>query len=418
MASLRLHAVLLLLAASVAARAANGGSGYSRHGLGDLRYGTSGRGMGMGGVGMAFLSPGVIDPLNPASWGAALRTQFSISGYYEGFSSSDERASAYLADASFSGVMFAVPLIPKWGVVLGAGVTPYSRVNYNVVSPASANGYNYTVQYKGDGGISEAHAGLSAVPDSSLYLGAKMNYYFGTIQNTVNQTFTPAQYTNAEDIRLTRFNGLGASFGMVYTGLGHLFGIPQGHSLNLGFVVSTRSNLTSAQERYFTYTTPTLTTRDTALYPDGTTRLPLSAGGGIAYTGDRYSIGADYYWQNWKEFEVDGVPASDLRDSYRFAVGGEFIPRKEGSAPFFQRLAYRAGFFYDASYYDINGEAINELGFTAGFGIPVVADTRIHIAAGYSFRGTTDLQLEREHILRFTITLSTGELWFIHPPEE
>src|SRR5260221_3171921 len=117
MASLRFPAMTLLLAASVTARAANGGSGYSRHGLGDLRYGTSGRGMGMGGLGIAFLSPGVIDPLNPASWGAAARTQFSISGYYEGFSSADERTSTYLADASFSAVMFAVPLISTWAVV-------------------------------------------------------------------------------------------------------------------------------------------------------------------------------------------------------------------------------------------------------------------------------------------------------------
>ncbi len=418
MASFRIFAPLLLLAAALTARAANGGSGYSRHGIGDLRYGTGGRGLGMGGVGIGFLSPGVIDPINPASWGAALRTQFSISGYYEGFSSSDERTSTYLSDASFSGVMFAVPLIPKWGVVLGAGVTPYSRVNYDVVSPASANGYNYTVRYKGDGGISQAHAGLSAMPDSSLYIGAKMNYYFGTIQHTLSQTFTPAQYTNAEDIRLTRFNGLGATVGLVFSGLRHLFGLPPGHALNLGLVYSIQSNLTSAQERYFTYTTPALTTRDTVVYPDFTTKLPFAAGAGISYVGDRYAIGADYYYQNWKEFEAGGVPASDLRDSYRFALGGEFVPKKEASAPFFQRLAYRAGFFYDASYYDIKGEPINEFGITAGFGIPVVADTRIHIAAGYSFRGTTDQQLERERILRFTVTLSTGELWFVHPPEE
>jgi hypothetical protein len=256
------------------------------------------------------------------------------------------------------------------------------------------------------------------MPDSQLLLGAKMNYYFGTIRNTLSQTFTPAQYTDAEDIRLTRFNGLGATFGLVYRGLKGLLSLPPGETLNLGVVISTASRMTSAEERYFTYTTASLTTRDTVLNPEGTTRLPLAAGGGIAFTAEHYSLGADLYYQNWNAFTVNGVPSQDLRDSYRFSAGGEFIPKREASAPFFQRLGYRAGFFYDASYYEIKGEPINEIGFTAGVGIPIVSDTRLHFTAGYSFRGTTDQQLQTDRILRFTVTLTAGELWFVRPPEE
>jgi hypothetical protein len=327
-------------------------------------------------------------------------------------------SSTYLADAAFSGVMLAVPLISRWGVVLGAGITPLSRVNYDIVTPASQSGYDYSVRYRGSGGLSVGHLGISAMPDSNLFLGVKLNYYFGTIENTINQTFTPAQYTNAEDIRLTRFDGIGGTFGLVFSGLRSLLGLPPGRSLNLGFVVSTASDLTSAEERYFTYVAPTLTTRDTLFYPEGKTKLPLGAGGGIAYAADRVTLAADLTYQNWNAFSVDGAIPGDLRDSYRFGVGGELIPKKESSAPFFQRLAYRAGFFYDASYYNVAGEPVNELGLTGGFGIPVVGDTRLHFAAAYSFRGTTDRGLQKDRILRFTLTLSAGELWFIHPQEE
>lgn len=410
---------LILLTGMAAALgfAGNGGSGYSRHGIGDLRYGTSGRGAGMGGVGIAVLSPGILDPLNPATWGAVNRTQFSVSGFYEGFASSDQSSSTYLSDASFNGFMFALPLLSRWGVVLGAGITPYSRVNYNIVTSAAQNGYDYTVRYRGDGGLSQGHVGISAMPDSELFLGVAVNYYFGTIQNTLNQN-VPAQGVSAEDIRLTRSNGLGGTFGLVYAGLKKLLNLSPGQSLNLGLVVSTASDMNSAEERYFTYTTTSLTTRDTVFYPEGKTRLPLSAAGGIAFAAERYSVAADLYYRNWKAFEINGAAPSDLRDSYRFGIGGELVPKKDASAPFFQRLAYRAGFFYDASYYQIKGESINEIGLTAGFGVPIVSDTRLHIAAGYSFRGTTDQQLEKERILRFTVTLSAGELWFMRPPEE
>jgi hypothetical protein len=410
--------ILLTGLSAAASYADGGGSAYSRHGIGDLLYGTSGRGTGMGGVGIAMLSSGVVDPLNPATWGVDNRTQFSISGYYEGFASADDRNSSYLSQASFNGLMLAIPLISRWGVVLGAGLTPYSRVDYTIVTPSSQNGYNYTVRYQGDGGLSQGHLGISAMPDSQLLVGAKMNYYFGTIRNTLTQSFTPAQYTDAEDIRLTRFNGLGATFGFVYRGLRSLLNLPAGQSLNIGAVVSTRSYLTSAEERYFTYTTASLTTRDTVLNPEGTTRLPFAAGGGISFTAERGSLAADFYYQNWSAFTINGASQSDLRDSYRFSIGGELIPKREASAPFFQRLAYRAGFFYDASYYDLNGEPINEIGFTAGFGVPIVSDTRLHFTAGYSFRGTTDQQLQRDRILRFSVTLTAGELWFIRPPEE
>ncbi|HEY6193130.1 MAG TPA: hypothetical protein VI215_12475 [Bacteroidota bacterium] len=413
-----LRLLLLLAMCTAAAFAGGGGSVYTRHGIGDLRYGTSGRGTGMGGVGIALLSSGVVDPLNPATWGVDNRTQFSISGFYEGFASSDDRNSTYLSQASFNGLMFAIPLIPRWGVVLGAGITPYSRVDYNIVSPSSQNGYDYTVRYQGDGGLSQGHLGFSAMPDSQLLLGAKMNYYFGTIRNTLDQSFTPAQYTDAEDIRLTRFNGLGATFGIVYRGLKNILNLPAGQTLNIGAVVSTVSRMNSAEERYFTYTTSSLTTRDTVLNPEGTTRLPLAAGGGIAFTAERYSLGADFTYQNWNAYTVNDVKSPDVRDSYRFSAGGELIPKREASAPFFQRLAYRAGFFYDASYYDIKGEPINEIGFTAGIGVPIVSDTRLHFTTGYSFRGTTDQQLQKDRILRFTVTLTAGELWFVRPPEE
>src|SRR5439155_1874127 len=100
----------------------------------------------------------------------------------------------------------------------------------------------------------------------------------------------------------------------------------------------------------------------------------------------------------------------NIRDSYRFGTGVELVPKKDPAAPFTQRIAYRFGIFYNASYYQVKGEKINEAGLTGGFGIPLLSDTRLSISGEYSFRGTTDLQLQKDKILRISLTLDIGEL--------
>ena len=409
-------AFLFLIVGSSTGLAGSGGSGYSRHGLGDLQYGSFGRGLGMGGVGIALLPSGTIDPLNPATWAVISRTQFSVSALYEGFAGTDQTSSTYLSSAKFNGLMLAVPLIPSWGVILGAGITPFSRVNYNILVPGSQNGFDYTARYEGEGGISQGHLGVSAAPDSNLMIGVKLNYYFGTLRNTVSQTFPSNSYTNAQDVRLTRLDGIGATFGVMYGGMKKLMNLPPDQFLNVGAVFSTISSLNSAEERYYAYTNTSLTTRDTVIYPEGKSRLPFAAGGGISFGTDRYTLASDLYYQNWSMFALHDSSVSDLRDSYRFSLGAELVPKKESSAPFFQRLSYRLGFFYDASYYNIKGEPIDEAGIAGGFGIPILADTRMHIAAEYSFRGTADL--EKDRIFRLSVTFSASERWFVHAPQE
>src|SRR5258707_1223455 len=101
--------------------AQNGGSAYSRYGIGDIRYFSSSRSIGMGGSSFALLSTNTIDEANPALWARIARTQFSASALYEGFSSSDDRKSGYFSGASFSGFMLAVPIATQSGIVLGAG---------------------------------------------------------------------------------------------------------------------------------------------------------------------------------------------------------------------------------------------------------------------------------------------------------
>lgn len=414
--TLAIVCIALLFAGTLSA--GNGGSIYSRFGLGDIRYGFSAQSLGMGGSGLAMRSSTNIDPTNPATWSSIIRTRYSVSALYEGFSVTDGASSAFLSSAEFSGAMIAIPISTNSGVVFGGGITPASRVNYNTVAPSAQAGLNYTLRFLGSGGLSAAHAGVSASLNDDLHAGVKLQYYFGSLRHTVRQDFTSSQYTNAEVIRSTQLRGVGATLGLIYSGLSGAFGLPQPDRLSLGAYVSTASNLTTDQDDFLSYAAGGVTTRDTTTVAHGETRLPAAFGVGLSYATERAVFAADLQYQNWNAYTESGVHPAEIRDSYRYSAGAELIPKRDAAAPFTQRMSYRAGLYYHQTYYRINGEPINELGLAAGFGIPIFGETRIHLGAEYAMRGTTDNQLQKDKILRFSFTMTGGELWFVRPTEE
>lgn len=410
---------LLLCSVVTVSRAGNGGSGYSRYGIGDLQYFVSDRAYGMGGAGIAVLSTTSIDRFNPADWVNISRTSFSVGALYEGYSTTDGVNSGYFSGANFNGIMVAVPLLPSHGIVFGAGLMPYSTVNYSTAFDTSQAGLGYRLGYHGEGGTSQAQVGISANASADLHLGAKFNYYFGTLRHTITQAFTDnSMYTNAEDVRSVELKGIGFSLGAVYSGLGSLLKIDSTKSITLGVVASTASTVSSAEEHDFTYTSALLTSYDTVTINEGNLRIPYSITGGISYMTNRLLLASDLSFQQWSRFEATGLIAMTNRNSYRFSIGGELRPPAEAPGMSTSRNIYRLGFFYNSTYYLIANEPINETGVTGGLGFPIFFSTRLEIGVQYSFRGTTDQQLQKDKIVRISFTLSGDELWFARPPEE
>ena len=397
----------------------NGGSGYSRYGIGDIQYFVSSRADGMGGAGIALLSATSIDQINPAAWVGINHTRYAVGLLYQGYSTTDGQESGYFSGANFNGFMLALPVSPSRGIVFGAGIVPYSTINYSINYDTSGAGLAYRLGYKGEGGASDAQVGLSANISNTLFGGVKLHYYFGTLRHTITQDFTDnSLYTNAVELRSTNLSGLGLSFGAIYSGLNSLLRLDSTNSLTVGLVVSTASNVTTHEEHQFTFATPSLTTHDTETVGDGTLRIPFSAVGGISYITRKFLAASDLSFQQWSKFDAGGSILPANRDSYRWSVGGEWLPSREASSTFSERLAYRLGFFYSATYYRVNDHAINEIGVTGGMGLPIFFGTRLDIGVQYSSRGTVNQGLQKDNILRVSFTLSGDELWFVRPPEE
>ncbi|MBI5022467.1 MAG: hypothetical protein HZB59_13615 [Ignavibacteriales bacterium] len=398
--------------------AGNGGIGSSRYGIGELQYFPSSRAYGMGGASFAVLTSASINRMNPAAWTQINRTRYSFGASYEGISAKDNNESRFFSGVTFSGLMVTLPILPSNGVTLGFGLIPFSRINYNTITPNTFDTLNYNIQYLGDGGISQTNLGASVKIGSELNFGLKIDYYSGTLNYTTRQLFTGSNYTSSEVTRTVEANGFGATAGFVYTGLKSILNLSESQMLSIGGIISTGASLKAKEQKFYSFNTSTIFLKDSADAVTGKLEIPLSFGGGIAYSTEKILYAGDFFYQNWEKYSLFRNSSSEIRNSFRISGGLEFLNKRDLSSPYFQRVAYRAGIFYNSSYYKLKNEPLNELGFTIGFGAPLFTDTRLNVNLGYSFRGTTDNQLQKDNIFRLSVSLSGGEVWFERPPQE
>jgi hypothetical protein len=386
-------------------------------GIGDLRLIPNVRAAGMGYTGYAVTSPYYINTLSPATWTQLERVRLEAGLLYEGFNSTNGTKSRYLARADFSGAMLALPVSPSNGIVVALGFVPYSKVDYDTYTTGGYTGVAdtmlYTINHKGSGGISKGQFGISWAPTRNLSVGGSLNYLFGTLQ--AKNLFVPRNtvYAPGTQTEETTMNGATFTVSALLDNLGDF--LPALMPFTLGFAATSRAGLTTTHR----YTYAFVDRNDTSGEETGHLVIPFSFGAGIAYRpGDRLLIAADYSAQAWSQSEFRDATSAAIRNAHSVGVGIERLPSREPGAQLLNRTAFRVGFFYQATYYNPNGEPINAWAVTAGFGIPVSMDTHLNIAVEYGSRGTINQGLIRDDILRFSASLSISERWFVRPGED
>lgn len=398
--------------------AGTGGSGFSRYGLGDLQYNRSTAAIGMGGTGISIVDPTHINRLTPAGWTKISHTRFTIDAMYQGFSISDNSDKTFLSSIVFNGFDLAIPVSIDNGVVVGAGLLPFSRVNYNIVSQELFGDKYYDLSYVGEGGLSVAHIGGSLILSNDFHIGGKLNYTFGTINHNIKQSFATEGYTSFELFRSTRMHGLSGTLGLIYSGFDKLLSLKDTEKLNAGIIFTTSSNLKTEAERWYDYMDKGgIIARDTIQTVTDKIKIPAAFGFGASYIhNNRYQFAADYSFRNWEKANLSGLISHDIKNGSRISLGAEILPVRTPKATDWQKVGYRAGFYYDQTYYNIKGEPINETGFTLGSDFPVFGETRLSIGLEYVLRGTKNLQ--KDNIFKISFGLEGAELWFVRPEED
>ena len=387
-----------------------GGSIYSRFGVGDLvRYG-GGRLSAMGGTGIALTGDGFLNLLNPAGMGKILHTRFSGGFEYTNFNSTDAFGSGRYARGNFEGVAFGIPIDKEYGISLLLEAAPYSNVNYASLAQDTV----VEQDFYGTGGLSLLTVGTSFSPANRLSFGANLNYIHGRIRQAVNFKFSDPTFLNSEIDRSDFYSGFNFTIGGIYEGIGDLLGASSLQPLSIGFILSTPTTLSVTRQSLLTTSESTDTTATNA----GNVDIPIAFGAGISYLiGNQYTITGDVYHQKWQNAKFFGSTSPVIRNSTRISFGFEAAPLRE-TDPLFKKIAYRAGFYYNASSYFFNGTPINELGLTGGIGLPIGPDARLDIGLAVGTRGSTSNGLQRDTIVRLSVSVSASEAWFMKVEDE
>ncbi len=407
---LKYKTLFICLAMTLAAFAQNGtNSPYSRFGYGILGDNAIGAQRAMGGVGYALHNNRQINVMNPASYTSmdSLTFLFDIGLTYQNLLTKEGDLSERSQSGSLDYIVMQFPLGRHMAGSIG--LLPYSNVGYSFSNSID----NGTDSRSGEGNISQAYVGVSGKLFKGFSLGANVSYLFGNLTNS--NTVLPESGSNGvfqTDMKVRDFHlSFGAQYAIEWN---------KKHTLTLGVVYSPGKDiLGKAYSSTYDVSSSTIIEADT-INMKGNYSLASTYGGGISYNYDkRLTIAADVTYQNWADAKFVNLNAGAIQSSkgqfnnrLKVALGAEFRPKTIGGN-YFEHINYRAGLFYNRSYLKINGNDLNEIGATCGFGFPLATDKSVvNVAFEYINRQCSPVKLITEDHFRISVSLTFNEMWF------
>ncbi len=393
-------------------------SPYSRFGLGDISENNNAWNFSMGQTAYTFSSSHHINFNNPATYAAFDSSSFVFEGGFNAeivtLTSDFQKATRNYASLGY--LLFGFPVTHWWKTSIG--LVPFSDVGYNVINYEEYASVGTVLRlYSGAGGINRLYWGNAFKIFRDLSIGFNASYLFGKMSREATVMFPDSIHSmNFKVVNDLTMNDLYLDFGVLYKRK-----LRKDLYLNLGGVFA-GSNLMKAKTNVLATTFLLGSggveyTRDTIANEEnlrGNIKIPMMAGGGIGLEmTDKFVVGIDFRWQNWKEFTAFGLTDS-LKNSWKIAAGGEIIPDNDNYSSYFSRVRYRLGFFYQKTYLYLRGNQLNEYAFSAGLGLPLKGmKTALSIGAQIGVRGTTEQNLIQETYFRFVLGFSIYERWFI-----
>lgn len=391
---------------------AGGGSYYTRYGLGDFYYSYTARRLGMGELGIALIDHDFMNNLNPASWSNIRLTRFETGLMYEGTGMTSSYNSVFHSQTVFGGLSIGFPVLPSHGVSLVGGTAPYSNVSYDVSEQIDSNVVDaYKLTYQGSGGIQKAFLGLSYRLPFNFSLGSSFDYYYGKVNYKTDMNFgETTTFYDAAYKKDFSYHGIGFTVGLISSNLAGIFGIEELKDVKLGFTFSSPVNLSTDSVSVSTTVVGEIENSSMSYK----TKLPLRLGLGLAMNwSDEYNFILDYLYQPMSQYDKNGITSPNMKDLSKFSFGFEYRKTRPSSQSFWEHVMFRGGLSFEQSQYTFEGEEINQFSVYTGFSMPIGFDSSLDFGFQYGSRGSTNNFLLKENIYKFSITLSTGELWFV-----
>lgn len=354
---------------------------------------------GWGGQTAAFHDPYHLNPSNPASY-AFLRTTALETGLY---TRSSKYEAGQVTQNEWSGNLshLAIGFTLKspinevldrekspWSFAMGAGLTPYSRVGYNIlVRDTLPNLEDIQNNFQGSGGLYRI-AWTGAVKRKNTAIGANLGWLFG---KTVYSSTT--LFTDTSDIKLPTFQDnirqdINANGFVWNLGAQHDFVLKRAEQdkdiavqwITLGLAGNGNYKLKLKEDQFQIRSRGQLSngnfadadTLSSSVDQEGNLELPSTFTFGIQYARlNKLKIGAQFGVENWANY-VNDARRSNMRNTFHVSGGVEYIPDFSSYNKFLKRWRYRLGGYFRQDPRTVSGKNFNDIGLSLGLGLPVV----------------------------------------------
>jgi hypothetical protein len=397
--------------------AQTGNSPYSIRGIGDIQSPALIHNIGMGGVGLSQPQNLYLNTMNPALLPFNNFTVMSLGLSADVKTIHSENASTKSVGGGLNYLAFGFPVMEnRWGMSLG--IRPYSSVNYDYQTNGNVTGTETEVNYEhtGEGGISQVYFSNGFLLNKYFSVGLQVGYLFGSIINETGTSLINPELAGASNTVLyerTGYSDFSFKAGLNYNtkvrertffSAGAIYEI-EGDKSARHFVSLERRTLNNTQG----------SVSDTIVNNvAGRVRLPSTIGLGVSlYKTYKWTIASDVVYQNWSAFRSFNSNESELTDSYRVALGGEFTPDVNSLDNYLNRITYRMGVNYENTPYQVNLEQLRDFGINFGVSLPVSRLSSLDLAFKLGQRGTTDNQLLRENYFRVYFGVTLKDKWFV-----
>ncbi len=350
---------------------------------------------------------------NPASFANLKMTTFALGGTYNTttFKSGTESENARRTTLDYLAVG-----LPFGKIGVGFGLIPYSSVGYKIES-ISADVNTNNRRYNGSGGLNKAFLGLGYKINPNFSIGADAQYNFGKIETNSLEFITDIPVGTRES-NTANLSGVNFDIGAMYKAkLNSKLNVYS--SVNYAFdntltSQNTRNIATVAYNLGFDLAVvDVLGEQRNSVNLKFPGKLTVSAGIGES---KKWLIGGKIAYQKssgqantYNDFSNVGYGKYG-----NVSLGGYYIPEYNSFSNYLKRIVYRGGLKYEKTGLVINGESINDVGLTLGFGLPISGTlSNVNIGLELGKRGTTSSNLVQENYANISIGFSLNDKWFV-----
>lgn len=401
-------------------------SPYSIYGIGDISKQGTAFNKGMGGTGIATRNKRFINYLNPASVTArdslSFMADFGLSQKNTVYRQGDLKS----GNNTFNIYDFVMSFPIYKSSAFMVGITPFSDVGYDFSSIETnpdiiGNTGNIAYDSYGSGSIYQVFVGAGVTFWDKLSLGAEALYLFGNLDKITNMDYSNSSFRSINggyDINVSAMTG---KFGLQFEQK-----IAGNVSMVLGATYRMGAEMKgySTEYRYANLSSVSDTLRfNTDTLAGSGLRVADEIGVGLALKGgSKWTAEFNYLRSDWSKsgfdsangFKVSGDSRFSSTVSQSFRAGFEIVPNRNDIRYYYKTCAYRAGVYYDQSYYKLDGNNVNSLGITLGVTLPVFGwYNGITLGVDMGQRSSTRNNMIRERYAMFVVGFNIHDIWFL-----